>query len=315
MNSNSNKTERKVSSYNSIIKENSKFYVSVNDNIQFLLNPTELAIFLKVIHINNIGKNKQSKEYFALTTRLSKRTIDKTLEQLVRYCLIHVEKNGKTNNIYTLNLEVIEGIYKSLNSIKEIKGKQRWCEIYIQNTTTTTTTTTTTNTTSSDSNNSTKKEFTPCMDAEFAGLGVQNLHVGGAEFAGSGVQNLHPNKEDINKEDINKKNINKENFREGEFEVEEHIEFNSTGNLVSDTSSKSAVEETVITDINNIEDMNNRNLDNLDADKTDLENFEVRNDNSIQQVPKASENGSKEVTNALSNETSNLRELYSSRRA
>ena len=139
MNDNKEKP-RKATNYTSIIKDSKKFYVSINDNIQFLLSPNELAIFLKVIKI---------------------------------------EKTGKTTNTYNLNLEVIQGIYSSLNSIKEIEGKQKWCEIYIQNVA------------------SRGAEFTPQGGAKNACSGVQNLHVRGAKIALEGVQNLHPNKEDI----------------------------------------------------------------------------------------------------------------------
>ena len=302
MNNNKEKPGKALN-YTAIIKDSKKFYVSVNDNIQFLLNPNELAIFLKVIHINNIGKNKQSKEYFALTTRLSKRTIDKTLEQLVRYGLIHIEKNGKTTNTYKLNLEVIQGIYKSLNSIKEIEGKQRWCEIYMQKVA------------------SMGAEFTPLGGAKNASLGVQNLHVRGAKIVSKGVQNLHPNKEDTNKENINKEDINKENFSQKD---NHDFHLNNKDNLVSDASHQDAAEETITSDNLNIDndnsldnfDLDSNNIDNLNninnknADKSFLRDFEQRNDNSIQLDIKVSENASNEAKSTLSNEDSDIEEFY-----
>lgn len=277
MNNNKEKPGKALN-YASIIKDSNKFYVSVNDNIQFLLNPNELAIFLKVIHINNIGKNKQSKEYFALTTRLSKRTIDKTLEQLVRYGLIYIEKTGKTTNTYELNLEGIKGIYKSLNDIKEVEGKQRWCEIYMQKVA------------------SRGAEFTPLGGAKNASLGVQNLHVRGAKIASKGVQNLHPNKEDSNKENINKEDINKENFSQKDNRSLDNLDLD---NSVSETSYKSEVEETITSDYLNIDNNNsldnldldnnsldNDNLDNKNADKSILRDFEQRNELSSNQILK-----------------------------
>ena len=291
MNDNKEKP-RKATNYTSIIKDSKKFYVSINDNIQFLLSPNELAIFLKVIHLNNIGKNKQSKEYFALTTRLSKRTIDKTLEQLVRYSLIKIEKTGKTTNTYNLNLEVIQGIYSSLNSIKEIEGKQKWCEIYIQNVA------------------SRGAEFTPQGGAKNACSGVQNLHVRGAKIALEGVQNLHPNKEDNNKEDNNKEDNNKENFSQKDDCSLDNLDLdnNSLDNLVSETSYKSEVEETIQSDNNNLDNLNN--IDNSDLDKSILRDFQDKDDNFIQPDPKVPENASNEAKTTLSNEILDIDEFY-----
>ena len=50
----------------------------------------------------------------------------------------------------------------------------------------------------------------------------------------------------------------------------------------------------------------NRSLDNLNDSRT----FEQRNDNSIQQAPKASENASFEAKNTLSNEDSDIEVFY-----
>jgi hypothetical protein len=110
-----------------------KFYVASSVNFSFLLNHSEELVLRQLIHVCDLKKSlsvSKSYRFFSDTVDISIRTVQSSIKQLTYLKIIshrQIKRNGE--NVYTLNLDVLEYIENGLDADK-IKDKKKFVEEY-----------------------------------------------------------------------------------------------------------------------------------------------------------------------------------------
>lgn len=108
----------KINSYSELLKE-SKYYVSYNTNLTFLLNPTEIVIFSTIVHLCNLNHTIASFPYLSKITNIKQTSLKKYMSNLKRLGLIdYVRCADGASNKYILKLDNIKYVYDGLNTEK-----------------------------------------------------------------------------------------------------------------------------------------------------------------------------------------------------
>lgn len=117
-----------MKSYNEIFEKNKeqKFYVLINSNMNLLLEPYTRTVFEELIHLNNI-RQKISVRTLIRLTRISNKTVQQAIKTLRQLNIIG-------DKGYNLNLERIEAIYTTLNSIIKLDDKLAYCDSLLSGT-------------------------------------------------------------------------------------------------------------------------------------------------------------------------------------
>ncbi len=111
-------TKTKINSYSELLKE-SKYYVSYNTNLTFLLNPTEIVIFSTIVHLCNLNHTIASFPYLSKITNIKQTSLKKYMSNLKRLGLIdYVRCADGASNKYNLKLDNIKYVYDGLNTEK-----------------------------------------------------------------------------------------------------------------------------------------------------------------------------------------------------
>ena len=111
-------TKTKINSYSELLKE-SKYYVSYNTNLTFLLNPTEIVIFSTIVHLCNLNHTIASFPYLSKITNINQTSLKKYMSNLKRLGLIdYVRCADGASNKYILKLDNIKYVYDGLNTEK-----------------------------------------------------------------------------------------------------------------------------------------------------------------------------------------------------
>ncbi len=101
-----------------MLKE-SKYYVSYNTNLTFLLNPTEIVIFSTIVHLCNLNHTIASFPYLSKITNIKQTSLKKYMSNLKRLGLIdYVRCADGASNKYNLKLDNIKYVYDGLNTEK-----------------------------------------------------------------------------------------------------------------------------------------------------------------------------------------------------
>ena len=115
---NMDNTKTKINSYSELLKE-SKYYVSYNTNLTFLLNPTEIVIFSTIVHLCNLNHTIASFPYLSKITNIKQTSLKKYMSNLKRLGLIdYVRCADGASNKYNLKLDNIKYVYDGLNTEK-----------------------------------------------------------------------------------------------------------------------------------------------------------------------------------------------------
>ena len=115
---NMDNTKTKINSYSELFKE-SKYYVSYNTNLTFLLNPTEIVIFSTIVHLCNLNHTIASFPYLSKITNIKQTSLKKYMSNLKRLGLIdYVRCADGASNKYNLKLDNIKYVYDGLNTEK-----------------------------------------------------------------------------------------------------------------------------------------------------------------------------------------------------
>jgi transcription initiation factor IIE alpha subunit len=110
-------TKTKINSYSELLK--SKYYVSYNTNLTFLLNPTEIVIFSTIVHLCNLNHTIASFPYLSKITNIKQTSLKKYMSNLKRLGLIdYVRCADGASNKYNLKLDNIKYVYDGLNTEK-----------------------------------------------------------------------------------------------------------------------------------------------------------------------------------------------------